>query len=402
MIKILKSEVFKFTTLKYIEIIITAFISFFVAKIIGPSEMGKSIPILLFITYSNFLVLGVNSALVKNYSRMKSRFESLNFITINFQFIIIACFLTFLLAYLFIDTKYFLFTALISAGVLVKSFFTAYFRVKNKILILNKNNIIFSILFLFSTLLFVKDWYGYIVSWSICLWIGNALYFFDSRVFFITILKRICLIPSKINLVFNLTEGIKLATFGAIITLLLSIDRFIIENLNIVNEIKGSYQLADFISMGIFVLITTVSFYYTPTWIEKIRNEKIFRELFFKRVKISFVFFPLLILVIYLAGVIFVNLFFAEYEDLLKYVILTSILKILVSYLSIVSIFFISFNEENVLIKSMVPLLVLYFLTILIFYTYTINIIFIPLTLSFWLLIDLMRKVHFVKKYLIK
>ena len=167
MIKIFKSEVFKFTTLKYIEIIITAFISFFVAKIIGPSEMGKSIPTLLFITYSNFLVLGVNSALVKNYSRMKSRFESLNFITINFQFIIIACFLTFLLAYLFIDTQYFLFTALISAGVLVKSFFTAYFRVKNRILILNKNNIIFSILFLFLTLLFVKDWYGYIVSWSI-------------------------------------------------------------------------------------------------------------------------------------------------------------------------------------------------------------------------------------------
>ena len=402
MIKIFKSEVFKFTTLKYIEIIITAFISFFVAKIIGPSEMGKSIPTLLFITYSNFLVLGVNSALVKNYSRMKSRFESLNFITINFQFIIIACFLTFLLAYLFIDTQYFLFTALISAGVLVKSFFTAYFRVKNRILILNKNNIIFSILFLFSTLLFVKDWYGYIVSWSICLWIGNALYFFDSRVFFRTILKRICLIPSKINLVFNLTEGIKLAAFGAITTLLLSIDRFIIENLNIVNEIKGSYQLADFISMGIFVLITTVSFYYTPAWIEKIRNEKIFRELFFKRVKISFVFFPFLILVIYLVGVIFVNLFFAEYEDLLKYVILTSILKILVSYLSIVSIFFISFNEENVLIKSMVPLLVLYFLTILFFFTYTINIIFIPLTLSFLLLIDLIRKVHFVKKYLIK
>ena len=43
MIKILKLEVFKFATLKYIEIIITAFISFFMAKIIGPSEMGKSI-----------------------------------------------------------------------------------------------------------------------------------------------------------------------------------------------------------------------------------------------------------------------------------------------------------------------------------------------------------------------
>jgi hypothetical protein len=54
------------------------------------------------------------------------------------------------------------------------------------------------------------------------------------------------------------------------------------------------------------------------------------------------------------------------------------------------------------LIKSMIPLLVLYFLTILIFYTYTINIIFVPLTLSFWLLIDLIRKVHFVKIFLIK
>ena len=402
MIKILKSEVFKFSILKYFEIIITAFISFFVAKIIGPSEMGKSIPIFLFITYSNFLVLGVNSALVKNYSRMKSKLDSLNFITINFQFIIFASFLTFILSYLLIETDYFLFTALISSGVLLKSFFTAYFRVKNRILILNKNNIIFSILFLLSTVLFVEDLYQYIISWSLCLWISNLLYFFDSRIFFATILKRICLIPSKINLIFNLTEGIKLAAFGIIITLLLSTDRFIIENLNIVNETKGSYQLADFISMGIFVLITTVSFYYYPAWIERIRNEKNFRELFFKRVKISFVFFPLLILVIYLAGGILINLFFAEYENLLKYVILTSILKILVSYLSIISIFFLSFNEEIVLIKSMIPLLVLYFLTILIFYTYTINIIFVPLTLSFWLLIDLIRKVHFVKIFLIK
>ena len=402
MIKILKSEVFKFSILKYFEIIITAFISFFVAKIIGPSEMGKSIPIFLFITYSNFLVLGVNSALVKNYSRMKSKLDSLNFITINFQFIIFASFLTFILSYLLIETDYFLFTALISSGVLLKSFFTAYFSVKNRILILNKNNIIFSILFLLSTVLFVEDLYQYIISWSLCLWISNLLYFFDSRIFFATILKRICLIPSKINLIFNLTEGIKLAAFGIIITLLLSTDRFIIENLNIVNETKGSYQLADFISMGIFVLITTVSFYYYPAWIERIRNEKNFRELFFKRVKISFVFFPLLILVIYLAGGILINLFFAEYENLLKYVILTSILKILVSYLSIISIFFLSFNEEIVLIKSMIPLLVLYFLTILIFYTYTINIIFVPLTLSFWLLIDLIRKVHFVKIFLIK
>ena len=402
MIKILKSEVFKFSILKYFEIIITAFISFFVAKIIGPSEMGKSIPIFLFITYSNFLVLGVNSALVKNYSRMKSKLDSLNFITINFQFIIFASFLTFILSYLLIETDYFLFTALISSGVLLKSFFTAYFRVKNRILILNKNNIIFSILFLLSTVLFVEDLYQYIISWSLCLWISNLLYFFDSRIFFATILKRICLIPSKINLIFNLTEGIKLAAFGIIITLLLSTDRFIIENLNIVNETKGSYQLADFISMGIFVLITTVSFYYYPAWIERIRNEKNFRELFFKRVKISFVFFPLFILVIYIAGGVFANLFFPEYENLMTYVIITSILKILVSYLSIISIFFLSFNEEIVLIKSMIPLLVLYFLTILIFYTYTINIIFVPLTLSFWLLIDLIRKVHFVKIFLIK
>jgi len=395
-------DVFKFTFLKYIEIAITSLITLIVAKEIGPLEMGKAIPVLLFVTYSNYLALGVNQALVKNYSRMKNRLEVLNFITINFQYLLLICVLTFVSAYFLLIQKYFFFSALISAGVLFKGFFMAYFRSINRIFVLNKNNIIFSLLFLLSVLIFVKNWYDYIICWAICLWISNFIYFLDSKVFFLIIIKNIKSIPAKINILFNLKQGLKLATFGVISTILLTSDRIIVNKLDVSLELKGSYQLADYVSMGFFMLITTISFYYTPVWISKIRVSASFRKLFYKRFSMSLLFFPALIGVIYLFSRIFVDLFFPEYDNLIIFIVLSSILKILVSFISLSSIIFMGLDKEIDFIKSMVPIVVLYVISILLFlFVIQVKIYIIPLVLSFLLVVEFIRKMRYIKANLL-
>lgn len=385
-----------FSLLKYVEIGISALTIFYVAKKIGPIEMGKSIATLLYITYANYLSLGLNQVIVKNYSRIgKDKIK--NFITINIQYLLLVSLLNFGLAYIFLGLEYFMVVAVVSSGTLIRSFFSSYFRAIFRIEILNKNSLLFSILLLVFVISFVNTWYEYMFYWAIAMWLSIVLYILDDKLFFIKIFKRLLYVPEKAQVLYNFYEGVKLATTGIIITILLTADRFVINKLDFSLSIKGSYQLAEYVSMAIYMIITTIIFYFYPKWIERIRNCNNFRKKYLKYLIISFFVAPFLLGIIYLVGILFSTLVFNEYIGLSNLVLFTSMLKLSVILLSSCSLFYIGLDKEFKYIKSMIPLIIISILLIILFlYFYNPPIYIIPLSFSLLIIVEFLRRIKHI------
>lgn len=204
--------------------------------------MGKAIPVLLYITYSSYLSLGVNQVIIKKYEEFCEKEKSLEFLNVNLQYHFLISIITIILAYIFIDVKFAFLTGLISAATILRSYFMAYFRVKNEIYRLNKNNLIFSILLLLSVFILVENWFDYLFYWAVSLWISVFIYLFDARKLLIVLLQKHIFSINLNQTTFILKQGIRLALLGLITTFLLTFDRIIISNTDLSLEAKGTYQ----------------------------------------------------------------------------------------------------------------------------------------------------------------
>jgi O-antigen/teichoic acid export membrane protein len=347
-----------FSGLKYLEIILTALTTFFLAEVIGPDEMGKAIPILLYITYSTYLSLGVNQVIIKNYDEFLENKMSFEFLSINLQYHIFISIVTVVLALIFIDFEFALFTGLISAATITRSYFMAYFRVINKISKLNKNNLIFTILLLCTVFNLVETWFDYLFYWAISLWIALIIYIFDARNMLKVIITTYILKFDLKQVKYVLNQGIRLAILGATTTFLLTFDRIIISYLDLSLEIKGTYQLADYFGKAVYMIGTTILFYYYPTLLELLRKDHNFRLKYFWYVKLAF----LAIVPITLLFFIFVNIlqifFFKDYANLNWYVSYNLILKLIVLLSSLISAIYIALDQEYRFLLTYTPILV--------------------------------------------
>lgn len=402
-IYILKSSsAFWYSILKYLEIGITAFTTFLVAEKVGPVEMGKAVPLLLYITYANYLALGVNQVVIKNYSLIVKEGNVVNFITINLQYILLVCLLNFIIAYLVIDETYFMVAALVSCAILLRGFFTSYFRVVYRIRILNKNNIIFSLILLIMVVFFVESWYDYMFWWAISIWICVGLYLVDGFNFFKKIFANIFKCPNISEIKYNLGEGAKLALMGAFTTVLLTADRFVLTHTDVSLAIKGSYQLADYAGMATYMVITTVIFYFYPKWIERLRNEEHFRYYFLKIIKRSFFLIIPIVLMAYIGTVLLTLFAFKEYIALEYFIVLNILLKLLVVLISACGTIYIGLNMEVKFLKTSLPFLLCLIIAIitLIFYI-QVKVLYIPLILCLINLSLLIFEIKQLKKILI-
>lgn len=393
----------KFSFLKFLEIGITALTTLIVARKVGPREMGLSVEILLYITYANYLSLGLNQVVIKNYSRIKliGDLAVRNFLTINIQYLLLISVLNFLISYFILDYSFFVLTAIISSSVLIRSFATSYFRVVYRIGILNKNNLIYASILLFLTLFFVNRWKDYMIVWSVASVISLSLYFIDGRKVFIPILKNISYIAPKKEFIFNFSEGIKLAITGVITTLLLTSDRIIVAQKDISLELKGIYQLSDYISMAIYMVITTVLFYYYPFLIQSIRENAEFRINLYNKIRNTLYILPVLLFGIFLLSKIASIVFFDEYTGLEYYATASSFMKIIVVLLSMLSMFYIGLDKEMQYIKSLIPLMILYGLVIIVSIAINnVSLITIPLIFGSLLLIEFIRRMNHIKSIL--
>ena len=124
-------SIINFSVLKFIALGLSSFSMIVLAKKIGPYQMGLAMPIFLYITYSNYLSLGVNQVMTKNYSRTKGNSNILKFLTINLQIILFAFILNLFISY-FIFSKQFFYISAISSIIMLRGYFSSYFRVINK------------------------------------------------------------------------------------------------------------------------------------------------------------------------------------------------------------------------------------------------------------------------------
>lgn len=382
---------------KYLEIVITSLTTILLAKKLSPEEMGLSMPVLLYITYANYLSLGVNQVILKNYSRFKDQQQIEEFLRINLQYLFSIGIVNVILAYCFLSPKYALLAAAVSMGIMLRSYFMSYFRVVDRTIVLNKNNLIFSVLFLAGTFVFVDSVSKYLIVWCIAIWFALVLYFIDDFRFYVRIFARFLKKPSKEQITFNITQGIKLAVTGFIATLFLTSDRFIINKMQVPLDFKGSYQLADFVGSAYYLIITTIIFYFYPKLIARIRDDENFKKLYIgyigKGLKIS----PLIIGLTYVASLGVSKWIFPEYPNL-SYLITASVgLKTAIIFVTSFSIYYIAIDKEKLYIQSMVysiaAFLVIGFLLVMLGSAFA---LYVPLILCLVLLIDLLVKIFYI------
>ena len=374
-----------------------------IAKLIGPAEMGKSITSLLYITYSAYLSLGLNSVIVKNFKILKNKNEQINFLTINFQLLTLLSCLNFFITYYIFSIEFFFLISIISIGTLFRSFFSSYFRVIDKTYVLNINNILLSLLLIFATLLFVNNWNDYLYVWALVILTNLLSYFlFDLKTFSL-VLKKSFSIPKKSIIIINTQEGLRLSLLAVLSTIYLSADRLIINNMDISNDLKGSNQLADNFSTAIFIGVSALIFYFTPNWINNIKNDFSYSNNLFKIANFSFFIVPVLSFITFLIGYIVELYWFTEYVSLSNFVFISTFLKLLILFSGIESLIFIALDKEIKYFKINIPSLFLVVLTFIYFNFYETDqnkILLVPVILSLIIVILLFVQRIFIKKIL--
>ena len=373
-------SVLSFSFLKFIEIAFTSFTTLYIGSILEPEEMSKVVPCLLYISYSSFLALGINQVLVKNYGENRIRLNSI--MKSNFFFTLFVSIVSLLVSLFIFDVSIGLFIGLISFIELWRSYFMAIFRVKDRILILNKNNLIFAITFLTGTLIYVKSIENYLFIWAISLILSVLFYTYDGRNY----LKEIFQLDVKLMRVFkiNLLEGIQLSLLGISTTILLTMDRFVFNFLIDNKEVLGTYQMADFFGKGFYLVLTTVIFYFYPLIIRRLKDSIEFLKRYKKGLKRAFILLPLFLLVSYIFIEVLTIYIYKEYKNLPLFVTLNILIKFSVLMLSLVSTIYVAKNNEKIYLKIIFPVILLIF-TILMLYGYFIGLKFIitlPIFLS--------------------
>lgn len=390
-----------FTFFKYIEIALSGIAILLLAKKIGPDEMGESISSLLYITYSSYLALGMNSLIVKNFKKLETDSEKFSFLTFNIQYFLVASLLNVWLAFTFLDQEVFLLVAMIAMVNLFRSFFMAYYRVVDKAWTLNVNNIVLGAGLLLGVVVYVQSWNDYLEVWHLIVWVCLLIFIAHDPASFKNIVRRLLDLPKWSEVLGNLKEGAKLATVGGISTVLVTIDRLIINQSNIDLGLKGSYQFAENISMAVFMGVSSIIFYYTPTWIDNIRQDSSFVKSIEKWMnKGLLVLLPILIVVFFTAKII-AGIWYPEYLNLHYYITAILGLKLLVLLNSLGVLVFMGLDRETRYIRFMIMpvLLLLSCAGLVLQYGVDFHVVFIPMFITLILLVTclLQRKLWYIK-----
>lgn len=390
--------VIAFSIFKYLEIGITALTTFILAKKIGEQGLGQALPVLLFITYANYFSLGVNQVILKNYSRYETNLAN-KFLLLNFQYLSFICIFVVLLSFSLIDFKHFMFVSIIAIGNIFRSYFMAYYRVKDRSIILNKNNLIFSLLLFTLTILFTNTLTDYLIFWSISISTSILLYLSDDLLYFLKLFKSFFTLPDMSFLKKNLLEGIRLAMIGFVSTILLTLDRFIINDKSIDLAIKGSYQLSDFVGTAYYMVLTTIIFYFYPKLIANLRENEAAKKQFLKYVKFALKIFPIFVGLAFVCATLIQKLIFPEYQNLPYFISSIIALKSVILISTSFSMYYIAKDQEVKYLKSMVILIVAAILAAVVVKFYFIDyIIYIPNIISILILIEILFKIKVINE----
>lgn len=355
---------FKYATFKGVEVVLTSSITLILAKKIGPNQYGLLLPILLYITYANYISFGVNQVVVKNYSRIKQTTSIESFLGSNLKIL----FFTFVIN-IFLTTYIFHFRqniiiASISTLIILRGFFSSYFRAVDRIYILNYVNISYSVLLLGLVFIWGNTITNYLNFWALSIFVACIIYFlYDRAVFQLIFINALFKFNSQ-EIRRSLLEGVKLGLTGILTTILLTYDRLIINSLNINPDVKGSYQLADNFGTAFYIVFTTIIFFYYPRWIEKLRENPEFRITFTQNIKKVVAFIPFVLMISFFLAKVINSLIFPEFIELEIYITLSIFIKCCTVSTALTSILYISKDKEKKYLKRAFILILPIFLII--------------------------------------
>ena len=346
---------FVFSLLKYVEYLINAYLFFSIARIVSPVVYGGASSSFLLITYSSFIVLGVNQVLVKWYAKTHSQSFKIFLIRYSLLYNSIFSILLFFLVFWLSDSKYaFSLSIICSLRLLVECIITI-MRVKNKPLFINAIYIFISVSFLALYYLKVDNMSTFFAAWSFSITAGLIfailLYYFweiDKSTNSLNHTRKLFLIYNK--KLFK--DGLNLTLISVISTILLSIDRIYFINIyKLPKHLLGNIQLADNISNVISLGFGSILFIITPKIIAAIYENKIDPHSFYRKGYFFLLFSFGFIFVAYFPLFWLVKLFFPAYSMIAYPLFLYLVLKFLNLGLFMPSVLSMVFSKEISYVK---------------------------------------------------
>ncbi|MHA8101085.1 hypothetical protein PQG46_04550 [Aquirufa nivalisilvae] len=341
--------------MKYVEYLINAYLFFSIARIVSPAVYGDASSSFLLITYSSFIVLGVNQVLVKRYAKTHSQSFKIFLIRYSLLYNSIFSILLFLLVFLLSDSKYAISLSIICSLRLLVECIITIMRVKNKPLFINAIYIFTSVSFLVMYYLMVDNMSNFFAAWSFSIAAGLIfailLYYFFSSAKSTSSLNQ----TIKLFLIYNkelFKDGLNLTIISVISTILLSIDRIYFINIyKLPKFLLGNIQLADNVSNVVCLGFSSILFIITPKVIAIIYEDKLDHHSFYKIGYFFLIMLFVFIFVAYFPLFWLVKLFFPAYSMIGYPLFLYLILKILNLGLFIPSVLSMVFSKEISYVK---------------------------------------------------
>ncbi len=355
---------------KYVELGTNAFILLHFANLVGPVVYGEAASSMLAITYSAFLVFGINGAYVKFYSMESNEVIAQQFSSFNLVYNFIMSCICYFFVLIIINVPYAYYVAGICSLNLLRGSIQSIFRASVKSKLLAVFNMTFAIFFL--VIYFASIWQSQTVnntdlfrSWcfalSISIVFGFYIIYKQNMLFSLISCELYRFIQEKFILMLKNGFYLVLLTFASII--FISSDRLMLVLLNYDSSKVGYYQYADSISNIFYMGSSSLLYLLTPIYTRKLKQACLSIDDFVdKGIRVGALWGGVVVGFVLVAygGI---HIFAPKYISAWPTVTLLSVVKYFLLLMFIPSTIFMTLHRESILIKfwySFLPILLLF------------------------------------------
>jgi hypothetical protein len=351
-----------FSIFRYVEFGILALLFFLIAKRVDPEAYGQAARSFIIISYSSFVVLGINQVLVKFYPVVEEHEQKFH-VLYNFFYNLLFTIIVFLGIRLVIEEEYAIYVSVIGSFKLIIESCVAIHRVKENAALINliylSNAIPFAIFFFTINPDQIKTFFQ----------IWSSTISFATIIGLISIGENLIVIKSNIKDFFffikenyrNLLKvGVQLVLIGMLSPVLGSLDKLILSFVDFDKALLGNMQLADNIANVASLGVGSVLFIITPKFISKIHSGELSAKDFYKKgIKYFFIIevaFASLILMSYP----FIDIIFSEYTRIFYPLVVYFLTRITISSLFMYNVIIIAKSKEIKYLQLVTEVIIIY------------------------------------------
>jgi hypothetical protein len=263
------NQVLVYSTLKYLEYGVTALLTLLLASRIPANEYGSSAFYFVLISYLQFASLGTNQVLTKWYSIYLDQNKRDETINICFWTTIIVGFLVlFSLSVTF--NIMFIYTGLIATGKLLFESIINILRVQQRLKLINFLTGSYTLLFFFLVYFKGDSIKTYFQIWALV----YILILIPS--YLLLGIKKVSLklyLKSFNQIILFYKDGLLMLLINFVTLFFTTIDRYFLKIYEVEKSLIGSVQLADTVSTGATLLISSALFILLPKFYELVKKQ---------------------------------------------------------------------------------------------------------------------------------